>query len=78
MQIATQMAPGLPMDLRHVLYGESRGLDVIEHAYFAQPALFAVEVGLDALWRSRGIVPDVVIGHSLGELAAACSGNGRR
>ncbi|WP_327099662.1 type I polyketide synthase [Nocardia vinacea] len=36
-----------------------------------QPVLFAMEVGLAALWRSKGIEPDAVIGHSLGEVAAA-------
>lgn len=36
-----------------------------------QPALFALAVGLAARWRSFGIEPDVVVGHSMGEVAAA-------
>ena len=42
-----------------------RDIDVV------QPALFAVEVALAALWRSWGIAPDAVVGHSMGEVAAA-------
>jgi acyl transferase domain-containing protein/acyl carrier protein len=37
-----------------------------------QPALFAIQVALAALWRSRGIESDAVVGHSMGECAAAC------
>jgi acyl transferase domain-containing protein len=36
-----------------------------------QPALFAVSVGLAARWRSWGVEPDAIVGHSLGEVAAA-------
>ena len=39
---------------------------------YAQPALFAVEMGLARLWQSWGFEPDVVLGHSVGQYSAAC------
>ncbi|MGN9809490.1 type I polyketide synthase [Micromonospora sp. BQ11] len=43
----------------------------LDETDFCQPALFAVQVALANLWRSRGIVPDAMVGHSMGEVAAA-------
>ena len=37
-----------------------------------QPVLWAVMVSLAAVWRSAGVVPAAVVGHSQGEIAAAC------
>ena len=39
---------------------------------FDQPAIFALQMGLGELWRHWGVEPDTVVGHSIGEVAAAC------
>ncbi len=43
----------------------------LEEIDVAQPAIFAIQVALADLWRSWGIEPDAVVGHSMGEVAAA-------
>ncbi|WP_320782594.1 non-ribosomal peptide synthetase, partial [Streptomyces sp. CRN 30] len=42
----------------------------MRETWLAQPANFAVQVGLAALWRAHGVRPDAVVGHSTGEAAA--------
>ncbi|MBB5627516.1 amino acid adenylation domain-containing protein [Sphaerisporangium krabiense] len=50
---------------------ETEGAPLLESVDVVQPALFAVMAGLAAVWRSYGVEPDVVLGHSQGEIAAA-------
>ncbi|MFF4371362.1 type I polyketide synthase [Streptomyces sp. NPDC001594] len=57
--------------LTAVLRG-AEGAPSPERVDVVQPVLFAVMVSLAALWRSHGVHPDAVVGHSQGEIAAAC------
>jgi acyl transferase domain-containing protein len=71
-EICEHLDPHLERPLRQVMFGtdpESKAL--LDHTGFAQPALFAFEAALQALLRSWGVRPTVLVGHSIGELTAA-------
>ncbi|MFI9162278.1 type I polyketide synthase [Kitasatospora aureofaciens] len=70
-ECAEALDPHTDWSLLAVLRDEP-GAASLERVDVVQPALWAVMVSLAALWRSRGITPAAVIGHSQGEIAAAC------
>ncbi|MFI5009431.1 MAG: SDR family NAD(P)-dependent oxidoreductase, partial [Solirubrobacterales bacterium] len=72
---ADALAPYLDWSLMDVLHGRPNA-PPLDRADVAQPALFAVMMSLAELWRSFGVQPDAVLGHSLGEIVAACVAGG--
>jgi epothilone polyketide synthase D len=67
---AAALGGALELPLLEVLYG---GADArLNDTAFTQPALFAIEYALAEMWRSWGVQPSVVMGHSVGEYVAAC------
>jgi len=68
--------PYLDRDLRSVIYPPedqtTAAAEQLKQTYLTQPALFAIEYALAKLWLSWGVKPKALIGHSIGELVAAC------
>ena len=73
---AERLIPDLGLDLRTLLYppeaDSAAAADKLSHTAFTQPALFSIEYALAQWWMAHGIAPSAMIGHSIGEYAAAC------
>ena len=65
-RIASGVLGGSLLD---VMFGEDGG--ILNRTLFTQPAVYAMEAALTDMWQSFGIRPSAVIGHSIGEYAAA-------
>ncbi|MCX5195605.1 SDR family NAD(P)-dependent oxidoreductase [Streptomyces sp. NBC_00249] len=70
-QCEEALAPHVDWSLTEVLRG-APGAPGFDRVDVVQPVLFAVMVSLAELWRSHGVHPSAVAGHSQGEIAAAC------
>ncbi|MEQ9314532.1 MAG: condensation domain-containing protein, partial [Henriciella sp.] len=71
---AELLKPELSLDIRDMLLIDNTDEDVdcpIQSTIYAQPALFLTQYAMAKLWMSRGVSPDAMIGHSVGELVAA-------
>nr|WP_211226813.1 type I polyketide synthase [Amycolatopsis benzoatilytica] len=69
------LRPFTDWSLTAVLRGDEDAAD-LGRVDVAQPALWAMMVSLAALWRAHGVEPAAVVGHSQGEIAAACAAGG--
>ncbi|MEU4898953.1 SDR family NAD(P)-dependent oxidoreductase, partial [Streptomyces sp. NPDC044780] len=70
-ECATALAPHTGWDLLDVI-AQRPGAPAFDRVDVVQPASFAVMVALAELWRAHGVAPAAVVGHSQGEVAAAC------
>jgi acyl transferase domain-containing protein/NADPH-dependent curcumin reductase CurA/short-subunit dehydrogenase/acyl carrier protein len=72
-QCSRVLAAELPEPILPIVLGETPAADdLLRQTLYTQPALFALEYSLAQLWRSWGIQPSAVLGHSVGEYVAAC------
>jgi acyl transferase domain-containing protein/NADPH-dependent curcumin reductase CurA/NADP-dependent 3-hydroxy acid dehydrogenase YdfG/acyl carrier protein len=64
-------ADHLDTSVRDIAFGQAGHPEALNQTLYTQPALFTVEFALAQLWLSWGIRPNVMIGHSIGEVVAA-------
>jgi acyl transferase domain-containing protein/aryl carrier-like protein len=58
--------------LKEIMFGLNGAGELVDDTTYTQPALFAIEYALAMAWKSWGVEPTAVMGHSVGEYAAAC------
>lgn len=71
-ECAALLQPHLPAPLLEVLFATDAADSRLHQTVFTQPALFVLEYALARLWQSWGIQPALLLGHSIGEVVAAC------
>ena len=69
---AAVLDPMLPQPILPIVFPADADATLLNQTAYAQPAMFAIEYALASLWRSWGVSPAAVMGHSFGEYAAAC------
>ncbi|AKT41316.1 type I polyketide synthase [Chondromyces crocatus] len=72
---AALLDPHLERPITEVLFppeGAPAAPGALDQTAVTQPALFTIAYALTTLWRSLGVEPEAVLGHSVGEIAAAC------
>ena len=73
---AEMFEPQIGLDLRDVIYPREEQIaaasDQLKQTYITQPALFTIEYALAKMWMNWGVLPNALIGHSIGEFVGAC------
>ncbi|TMP47148.1 hypothetical protein CWB96_19935 [Pseudoalteromonas citrea] len=72
-QVDAQLQQYVDWSLSDIMFANDN--DNIHETHYAQPAIFATQVGLYESLKARGVIPEAIVGHSAGEVAAAyCAG----
>ncbi len=69
---AETLAPLLGLDIRDLVLAAAGDTSRLRLTQYTQPALFVLEHALGRFWMRLGLRPDALVGHSMGEIVAAC------
>ncbi|WP_248930390.1 non-ribosomal peptide synthetase/type I polyketide synthase [Paenibacillus hamazuiensis] len=69
-ELDERFRPHIGLSLTQLAYGAVE--ENLTRPLYAQPLIFSIEMALAHYWETLGVTPDIVIGHSIGEYAAAC------